>query len=138
MFCLYGTTFCLLFLHRKNAALGINSSPLSPLAVQIDRLFLSRSARQGTSVSACEGVSVPRLRRTIHGQRLKSYGFIINLKTAKQIGLTIVRHDGAEGRPRWSPRRSLTARGMREGPSESTGRGRLQTTVSCSGKESGW
>jgi hypothetical protein len=49
-----------------------------------------------------------------------------------------VRHDGAEGRPRWSPRSSLAARGMREGPSEPTGRGRLQTTVSCPGKESGW
>ena len=49
-----------------------------------------------------------------------------------------VRHEGAEGRPRWPPSCSHAARGMRVGPSEPPGRGRLQTAVRCFGQEPGW
>ena len=51
---------------------------------------------------------------------------------------TTVRHEGAEGRPRWPPSCSHAARGMRVGPSEPPGRGRLQTAVRCFGQEPGW
>ena len=49
-----------------------------------------------------------------------------------------VRHEGAEGRPRWPPSCSHAARGMRAGPSEPPGRGRLQTAVRCLGQEPRW
>ena len=57
---------------------------------------------------------------------------------ADTSSLTIVRHEGAEGRPRWPPSCSHAARGMRVGPSEPPGRGRLQTAVRCFGQEPGW
>ena len=49
-----------------------------------------------------------------------------------------VRHEGAEGRPRWPASCSHAARGMRVGPSEPPGRGRLQTAVRCFGQEPRW
>ena len=51
---------------------------------------------------------------------------------------TTVRHEGAEGRPRWPASCSHAARGMRVGPSEPPGRGRLQTAVRCFGQEPRW
>lgn len=50
---------------------------------------------------------------------------------------TIVRHEGAEGRPIWSPERRRTAYKMRVGPSDSGCRARVQTTGSCSGSMAG-
>ena len=71
--------------------------------------------------------------------RLRFYGRPVLVTTISvSLLLTTVRHEGAEGRPRWPPSCSHAARGMRVGPSEPPGRGRLQTAVRCFGQEPGW
>jgi hypothetical protein len=51
---------------------------------------------------------------------------------------TTVRHDGAEGRPKWSTKTQPCCTRDEGRPLGSVGRHRLQTTTSCSGKEPGW
>ena len=81
------------------------------------------------------GGSINRVWRKTKGSDL---AWNVKVRPAGTDSLTIVRHEGAEGRPRWPPSCSHAARGMRAGPSEPPGRGRLQTAVRCLGQEPRW
>jgi hypothetical protein len=76
-------------------------------------------------------------------QRRASNHCATNAPTAAGSGgtsvtLTTVRHDGAEGRPKWSTKTQPCCTRDEGRPLGSVGRHRLQTTTSCSGKEPGW